>query len=608
MPRKRLEPPWRGVSNNAPFIKTPGDTCPPDAMLNVRPKRAETGRKQMGSRPGLVATFPNTLPGPVLACGVIAKSTGISGYNVAGEIDIPTVRNVDSTIYHHQFFVLDPNLSVSEAIEDDRIDPPYSDPPTGAGGPEGYFCCWNTDDDDIVYFATITYDDAATGDVEPFSVISRYSMLTHAITHQVECVQADPGWTNPLSAGYGGFLNQILHHGPYVFAVGAANHVFCYREDNLTYLNRHQNSWGVENQQARVVTVDGVDYLLVLFTGSVAVSGPVVADSSADPKEAFGEHFRTGVRCYRINYADSSTQTPVAVDADVLTEVPFPQGTQAGDGGFENHRTYRMGEYSITRPVGRLSYSFDVDPDTLHIYVGSTNQGFGYDPLLNTDQRPENHPYITISKHLIEQGFDLDGTAYIAPDSSARYGCSGDAGGWEKDTQSYRRVFTWGAGSYRTDIPPIVNFARIPSLNEYAPSAYAVQLSLDRTRVIVGGRRPTPGTASPNLHCLDALTGAPLWTQDLAGLVQQHCIAVDPTTGNIWVAAVRNFEWEGSNNQQAMLWEIDIISGSILRTFDFTDNVMVNGYIEDIPSGIFALSVNGRGQVAIAVAPFIKDT
>jgi len=607
MDPKRLQPPWRGVSNNTPFINTPGDTCPPDAMLNVRPRRTGDGRRMFGSRPGLKATFPNTLPGPVLACGVINKSTGISGYNVTNEIPVPSVRNVDATKYAAQFFILDPNFSVHAAITDDRIDPPNSAPPTGAGGPEGYYAQWHATDPDICYFGTLTYDDTEFGTSSVFSHISRYSLATHTVTHQVECLDADPGWTAPIPAMGSIYPNQFLQHGPYLFVV-AFNYTYVFRADNLTYITRHRNTWGVENQQAKVVTVDGTDYLLVLFTGSVAVSGPVVADSSIAPKEAFGEHFRTGVICYEIQYAEPSTQSAVAVEADALVAVPFPQGTESGDGGYENHRTYRIGEYSITRPVGRLAYSFDVDPDSLAIFVGSANQGFGYDPLTNADQRPENKPYITISRHNIEQAFDLDDTAYIEPGTSTRYGCHAAAGGFERDTQSYRRVFTWGAGTYRTDIPPIVNFGRIPSLEEYAPSAYAVKLSADYSRVIVGGRRPTPGAASPNLHCLDALSGAPLWTQDLAGLVQQHCIEVDPTTGNLIVAAVRNFEWSGSGGALAMLWEIDIVSGAILRTFDFTEAVMQNGYIETIPHGVYSLSINSRGQIAIAVAPFIEDT
>lgn len=607
MTPKRLQPPWRGVSNNTPFLQTPGDTCPPDAMLNVRPKRTGDGRRMFGSRPGLAATFTNTLPGPVLACGVINRSTGISGYQVSAPVAVPSVRNVDCTKYRHQFFILDPNFSVRAAVQDDRIDPALSDPPTGAGGPEGYYAAWHATDPDIAYFGTLTYDDATFGTSSVFAHITRYSLATNAITHQVECLDADPGWTAPMPSMGSIYPNQFLQHGPYLF-VCAYNYVYVFDADDLTYLYRIANTWGVENQQARVVTVEGVNYLMVLFTGAVVPSGPVAPDTSVAPQEAFGEHFRTGVICYEIQYADESTETAVDVGDAALVAVPFPQGTESGDGGYENHRTYRMGEYSVTRPVGRLSYSFDIDPDSLALFVGSCNQGFGYDPLLNADQRPQNKPYITISRHNIEQAFDLDDTAYIAPATSSRYGCHSDAGGWERDTQSYRRAFTWGADTYRTDIPPIVNFARIPSLEEYAPSAYAVQLSLDKTRVIVGGRRPTPGAASPNLHCLDALSGAPLWTQDVAGLVQQHCIAVDPTTGNLIVAFARNFEWFGSNNAQAMLAEIDIVSGTILRTFDLTDAVMVNGYIETIPHGVYSVAVNSRGQIAIAVAPFVYDT
>ncbi|WP_206688008.1 hypothetical protein, partial [Streptococcus pseudopneumoniae] len=61
---------------------------------------------------------------------------------------------------------------------------------------------------------------------------------------------------------------------------------------------------------------------------------------------------------------------------------------------------------------------------------------------------------------------------YIAPATSTGYGI--DGAGWEVDTQSYRRSFTWNGATYHNDIPRIVAGARDPSQDSDAPSVYAL--------------------------------------------------------------------------------------------------------------------------------------
>jgi hypothetical protein len=178
----------------------------------------------------------------------------------------------------------------------------------------------------------------------------------------------------------------------------------------------------------------------------------------ARPLEAYGEFYRSSpAAVYRINTTMRSNfgggqRTP-------LTRVSMPQGTQSGDPGYENHRTFRPSEYGAARPRGCLVYAIDlevVDSDVF-VYFARTNQGFGYNGA--TAGQGVDGPYITMAKADISAAFVTTPEAYISPTTGLGYGMRIGVGGWELDTTSARKAFNWHGATYYNDIPPIVGTA-----------------------------------------------------------------------------------------------------------------------------------------------------
>lgn len=645
MEERRIIPPKRGVTDNAEFLDTPGDAAPIGSARNVRPTEGGTLRRRVGQRPGMVAAFPNVLPGQPQAMGQITKATGISGYSADSPLGLLVGGTRTITPYRMQAVVVDVDGSILLALNDTRATPAFSAPAAGPGGPGGFYACWNQDDPNIGYFGTLTKDTTHTTQNVWICGLNRFSVSGRAITHQAYVVDKQAPYTPPLGGAPtqgDTFPNQILQFGPYVF-VASGIYIYTYRADDLTYIYRTTTRFAVEIQSIQCFAFQGRHWLLAAFGGSVAVSGPVVADTSPDPKEAFGEHFRAGVQLFEITYSNhnpfvhppqSAPSTPAAqsVGSDPLVPRSMPQGTQNGDPWYESHRTYRLSEW-MTSPVGRIPYDMAVSSQGM-VYLAHANQGFGPSPLLNTEHRPNGpsnisatNEYACVSAHNLARAFDADAPAtawqtspifYINPSAAVRYGCGAGAGGWYNDVPngSYRRTFSWGAGTYRCDIPPIVNGARDPANENYAPTAYAIALDEEADRVYVAGRRPATNSGRANVWCMRASDGTPIWEARLAGLIQQGCLAIDPTSGNLIVAGNRNAFWYANdaaiapNGASAEVWELSASDGAVLSTFDMGDAVIGNGYIGTGYSGCgaYAVDVNANGQRLIALAPYRYDT
>lgn len=585
-------------------------------------------------------------------------------------------------------------------------------PPSGAGGPGGFYTCWHRTDPTVGYFGTLTKDPTVTTQDVWICGLNRFSVTTQAITHQNYVVDAAPGYSTPLGASptqESLFPNEVVQFGPYVF-VAVNRYIYVFDAGTLVYLYRTTVPWAVEVQSVQPLEVNGRHFLLALISGSVVITGPVVNDTSGTNKEAFGEHFRAGIVVFEILYANSTSGFPyaeapatpvaVAVGGQALVHRSVPQGTQVGDASHEAHQTYRFSEWSSTRPVGRLSYDFAVASNG-DVYIGSCNQGFGYDPLTNPSQAPNGptntstlNAYISVAKHRLTRAFEPDapivGTqlpvvVYLNPSNAVRYGCSSTVGGWERDVPngSYRRTFAWGASTYRADIPPITNGSRDPANEDYAPTVYAVAYNEAVDRVVVAGRRPSVDNERPNVYCLEGATGIAKWTTGVSGLVQQNAIAIDPTSGNVVVAGNRNASWPrpdgetltinqisaaasarvttdtphglqtgdvvqigGTNSTPSIngmrtvtyvsanefdvpvttsvsgnagyakkgayaeVWEIDIGNGAIVRWWDFSSAVNVNGYLIDgyATMGAYDVDVSSTGLVMVALAPYRHDT
>jgi len=616
--RRPLQAPTRGVTDAQPFIEQPGDACPPPNLNNMRPDQDETGRRRLTTRPGIEQVFGSVLPGAIQDGGVIPKASGITDYD-RGEshaLDGGQNRNADRMQTH--CLLLDADWSVLATFDSDvgvntGTWTLKSDPPTNYGGAGGFNACWDPDNDDVGFYLTIFKDTTKSGTADKYvAAIHRISVPTRAITHTgyIQDGQNSGAGVVLDASPEDLFPNAITCFGPYVF-VAVNGLLYIFTKDTLTYLRRQDGGWVQEYQAVRCVTMNGRDYLLAGMIGTAWVGGPVVNDTSGSDKEAFGEFVRSGIELWQIGYADASLKTPKAQGQDVLTRVAMPQGTESGDGAYEDHRYFRPSEWSKARPRGCLIYDFDVDPVTGDVFIGRTNQGFGYDPITNSPpQRPDGvGPYIAACRAVLTAGYATAPVAYLDPATlPSTYGFANP--GWETDYASHRRAYTWGGmgGTVYNDIPPLVLGTREPGNAAWAPSSYAVRYDSGFDRVIFAGRRTSDSIAKPNVHCLRGSDGAVMWEKDLKGLVNQNAVDVNHANGN-WVVGKNRSDWPGTGLVgPAEVVELDRDSGEVRRQFDLTDAVNFNGYIDNtFILGCQDVAVNSRGQVLVALAPFRFD-
>jgi hypothetical protein len=60
---------------------------------------------------------------------------------------------------------------------------------------------------------------------------------------------------------------------------------------------------------------------------------------------------------------------------------------------------------------------------------------------------------------------------------------------------------------------------------------------------------------------------------------------------------------------KAEMIELDMNTGLVVRSFDLTDDVNLNTYATtDSGFGCYAVAINARGQVLMALAPYRCDT
>jgi hypothetical protein len=103
-------------------------------------------------------------------------------------------------------------------------------------------------------------------------------------------------------------------------------------------------------------------------------------------------------------------------------------------------------------------------------------------------------------------------------------------------------------------------------------------------------------------------TGELKWSKYVGGLVNQGAVAINPLTGNVVVGHSRNVD----TGTSAMVTELDLTTGDVARTWDIPDGVLYNGYItganyQTLQVGVYGIAVNGRGQVLVALGPYVTD-
>lgn len=620
MPRKEFQAPLLGVTDATPFIKQPGDATDPDGMRNLVRRNSANGREQLATREKLALEFGGAaFSGKVNGIGTIARSSGV-GAVITSDTDAGTTGDSRvSGAFKGQAVVLDTDRSVRAVFADTRGTAALlADPPTvAANAAFGAFqCCWHASDPDIGYFATIAADNV-NGDSGGKVVVgvNRFNLATGFITGQIYCMDKNPPYVPGFAGAVDLFSNQILEFAGYLF-VCAYRYIYCFRHDTLLYVNRYAIDWTEEVQGIQGVSVAGVDYLLALTTGSTTVRGPVTADATVGPTaERFGE-FLGGVLMHQITPLTTAT----ASGAAVLTRKRMPMGIAAGGAGYEDHRYFRISEWAGGRPRGCLPYAFAAVAGTdgsVHAYIARTNQGFGYDGN-NAAQQPNGvGPFITACRANLTRAFEASPPASMSFAAPVRYGFSSGVGGWERDTGSLRRPYTWGLNTFQTDIPAISGGLRDPHSVGNEPSLWAVAVDSTNDRVFFAGRRALLVGTAPNVFCYVASTGALLWYADTGHTIQQNGIAVDPTTGNLLVAMRRNNQWTAPDGTiggaEAEVLELSGETGQTVNAFDLTDAVNHNAYITALNEatvglGSYGVAVNSRGQVLVAMAPYRYDT
>lgn len=585
-------------------------------MRNAWPREGGNKRYNLSSRDKIRQLLDATGAGAgsrVQCMGVVGTASGVTGYDNTNPTEITTGTSRVSGPWIGQALVLNSDWTVAQVLRDTRgTGATMNPPPASVGGYGAFGCCWHSTDNDVGYIATIGQDTGQTTDPNTITMIARFSLATpDSFTHTAYLVDHNAPYTAPITGPQIPLtVSKMVQFGAYLFV--AANHyIYVFRADNLTYLKRVSAAFAIEVQDIGCLTYDGKDYLWAAITGSAAISGPVVEDVGPDPKEAWGEFYRSALSLYQIQYADATLKTPTAVGGNCLRRWAIPQGTDTGDDGYEDHRTFRPSEYGVQRPRGGLIYSLAVESGG-DVFFARTAQGWGYDGT-QADQLPDGLVRnVTVARARLDAAYDDAPAEYLDPTTSTRYGLltAVTSRGWEVDTESYRRPYAHGSTTYQTDIPQIVAGSRDPGGASYAPSTFAIALLESAGVLCVGGYRPS--TSSNNVHGLRALDGAIQWRQQLGGLVLQNAIAANSTAGTFVVGVKRNADWYSSGGAWAELLELDAATGEIRRTFDLTNDVMQNGVFnfESSPppfplgAGAYAVAVNSRGQVLVALAPF----
>lgn len=621
MPKQEVPAPLLGVTDATPFIKQPGDSTDPDGLRNMVRTNSASGREQLATRAKLaVETDIARNTGRVNALDSIARASGVAGIQTTDTQQGTTGTTRVSGAIRGQLAILETDRSL-RAILDDTRGTGISIPPTGSGGHSGEQVCFHQTDADIGYFATFGQDTAITTQAVETVGLNRFSLASDSITHQGRVVDADAGYSSPLPNNPPGpvqsslFSNQVVHWGPYLF-VAVSHYVYVFHADTLVYLYRHPISWSLEVQSMSPIRVGTTDYLMVLITGSRDISGPVVTDAN----EYFGEFYRTGVLMYKIKYTNYTTRTALGVGVDPIERQRMPMGLQTGGAGFEDHRYFRPSEFSLARPRGGIAYGMQCvvgTDNSVYAYIARTNQGFGYDGSL-TGQKPDGSgAFISACRANLTKAFISAPPAYVAPTAQIGYGLAESAGGWERDTDSLRRPYTWGALTYQNDIPALDSGGRPAERAANEPSLLCVAVDAARGLVYFAGRRASLTLAASNIYCLEAETGVLLWDVDVVGTVLQNGIAVDPVSGNLIVGMLRNKGWttpDGTaSGDKAEVLELDSRTGQVVNSFDLTDVIVLNGRVTSaneigLRVGAHGIAVNARGQIAVALSPHRYDT
>jgi len=571
-------------------------------MLNVLPVAGRNGRKQIGTRGGMVKTLsrnagtPNGLYVLRLATEInrrfAAPTTVLGGSVVSGGTTVsttpPTTYSVSlfSTTYTLSATLNDSDYATSAGagFAADRLfddvqglgEVPHSDP--------GRFCWWN-----VVSKAYgggvgsktitrvhiyVTRNESAGDGQGPWY----YKLRT------IELEDIDVGGTvgagaDPIVATCADFV------GPYLL-VGAGKYVYVLNASRIDtgrqYLYRFAGAsftWTVESIRATIARNDAATdfeaYCLYGYRGSPEISGPVVSDTYNEG--AFG---RSGVGFLRVNLpaADDTTLPTDPVTYGVASALWDPDATKFVDHG-EDQADFRTAE--IIDGKGRVPVAIGVTGflasrysgtqagwSASSIYLGTPNDGFN----ISGSQPPNgSQGYWNLLK--------IDPPDYIT---------NGDS---DTHHYSFRDIASsktdWQTTGWFNDIPWGTDGSVDPDNGLDIECSLSAIATDSQDGVYIGGSFT---------DLVSVREKDDVWKVYLGSHIPRGCLDAVylPTQGrhSVVAAGERNNAWDydgGGATPQASVWVIDARTGTVQKWFDTGSGIM--------PTGVGAL---GNGWVGVS--------
>lgn len=507
MARRRVIPPYRGVSNNTTYIGTPNGYCPPESMRNVRCYTPAKDRPTIGQRPGLAPLFPDLTDGAaVQGLGVVSRASVITGYTLG------TCDPVGADWSTSTAGTLDGHLWMLDGRRGMYATSYYDATTDGAPSPVSAFAVAVNPAGTLAAYAMI-YDDGSPSNVVRVRVVST--------------VDGSTVWTVKIAeTGVNRFVNTMTFSENYLF-VCTNNQLRVYRATTGTAVQTStMNGWAFEVIQC-CVSADGA-FLYVGFngleTGATLPSGVTVTAGR------YARMWRAGVMKFQIN----PTTSLAAIEQVSFGTQLLPANTYYETG----HGYWRFSEQTPWAPWGVEIRGIAAHPDG-GVVLAHTNQGRG--PNASFPPDPSIRQFFTLTK-LNSNGVTL----------------------WRHDTDSAIEPEIGDLG-YQNDIP---------TTGTDFPSVMCLTVTASGT-VIAAGRINTVAAYGVNVFAIRGTDGVRLWEQDLGGLINEGCIALDPTDDNPILVGVRNAAWPGAGGNNAHLWRLSSVTGEVLQDNDL--NVAATG-------------------------------
>lgn len=573
-------------------------------MKNVLPVAGRNGRKQIGTRGGLVRTLtknvgtPNGLAVLRLATNINRRfgppTTVLGGSVVSGGTSVsttpPTTYSVSlfSTFYTVSVTFNDADYATSDGagFAADRLcgdvqglgSVPHSD--------AGRFCWWNV------------VSKAYGGAVGSKTITRVHIYVTRKQSagdgqgpwyyklRTIELEDKDVGGS--VGAGAASIVATCADFvGPYLL-VGAGKYVYVLNASRIdtgrTYLYRFAGasfSWVVESLRCTIarndIQTDFEAYCLYGYRGSPSISGPVTGDTYNE-----GSFSRSAVDFLRVNLP--------AEDATTLPTNPITYGVSSplwnpGVDKFEDHGEDQAGfrTAEIIDGKGRVPVAIGVSGflasrhdsasglvgwQATDIYIGTPNDGFSIDGV----QKPDgSRGYWNMLK--------------VSPPDYITNG-AGDTHRYTTQDIASRKA-DWQTTGWFNDIPWDVDGAIAPD------NGMDIECSLSSIATDTQGGVYFGGSFNDNVNVrsLDDV-----WMVYLGGHVPRGCLdaVYDPDRGRHYVvaASARNNAWDYGgvgSTPQASVWMIDARSGDVFKWFDLGSGIK--------PTGVGAL---GNGWVGVS--------